>query len=239
MSKLTAFISDVHLLQAQAPNSKLFQEFLAKTAPGLSALYILGDFFEYWVGEDLENDFQKAICLELQKLAHMGCPVYFMPGNRDFLNTKAWANKYSFQLLPDPYLLELGEKRVLLSHGDLLCNQDCSYAIYRSMVQNRLFKALFFKLPKHYRQRLAEKMRQISSQPKDRKIYSDQPQTKIMASWQQQFQFDFIVHGHTHIPRSETSRFVLSDWGREAHYLCFEAPENTWTLKNIHLHIEI
>lgn len=118
------FISDLHLQEERPDITRAFLQFLEERAPGAQALYILGDFFEVWIGDDGMSDFQRSIAMALAKLAQSGTQVYLMHGNRDFLLGRAFCRLARCQLLKDPTVIELNGHRVLLSHGDAFCTQE-------------------------------------------------------------------------------------------------------------------
>lgn len=244
MSK-TVFISDLHLREPGAPEAVLFLKFLEKNQQALSALYILGDFFDHWVGEDLANDFQQSICRRLKDVSENGCRVFFLPGNRDFLTEDVWARKHGIELLRDPCVCHLRahsgkSQRLLLSHGDLLCHSDWTYRLYRAVVQNRFFKGLFLRLPRVFRAYLARKMRRVSrrrSLSLGMRGYFDTVlmSPSVLRRWRKEHAFDHIVHGHIHRLVQEPFRTVLTDWSHEAHYLAFDDTSGQLTVEKIEL----
>lgn len=133
----TLFISDLHLApDTQAATGSLLR-FLSETAPGADALYVLGDLFEYWIGDEgLAQPFAQDVARAFHALAGRGVPVYFMHGNRDFLIGERFALASGMKLLPDPTVVDLHGTRSVLMHGDTLCSDDVEYQKFRTMVRN-------------------------------------------------------------------------------------------------------
>ena len=226
--KKTYFISDLHLEPKYPEITDLFLKFIKTEAVNADALYILGDFFEVWVGDDDETDFIKQIKYGLQNLTRQGVPVYFMHGNRDFLIGKKFINETGMILLNDPCLINLYDHPTLVMHGDLLCTGDKHYLRFRKIVRNKLVQFLFLLIPLNIRKKIARKLRSNSQKNYKNKSFAIMdavPDTikKIMSS----YKVDFLIHGHTHRPNihyfwcngEQKQRIVLSDWETTGHYL--------------------
>ena len=139
----TLFISDLHLNADEPATVARFEAFCRDVAPGADAVYILGDFFEYWAGDDdLDDPLNTHVAGLLARLAEAGCQVYFMPGNRDFLIGADFAARAKLQTLAEPARIELGDEAVLLCHGDSLCTDDIAYQAFRGQVRNPAWQAL-------------------------------------------------------------------------------------------------
>ena len=143
----TLFISDLHLCQERPDKLELFRRLLRGKARQAGALYILGDLFEAWAGDDDNTPPHQAIISELAEFSRSGTPLYFMRGNRDFLAGRDFARKTGAELIEDPTAIMLGEQKTLLMHGDTLCTGDTSYQLYRKLVNNPVTRRLFLCLP--------------------------------------------------------------------------------------------
>ena len=165
----TAFISDLHLAAERPAATQAFSAFLRDVATGADALYILGDLFEYWAGDDdLTDPFNARVAAELAAVARR-IPVYLIHGNRDFLLLSGFARASGVRLLPDPYMLELYGTPTLLMHGDLLCTDDHRYQAFRRVVRNRLVQRVALLLPLARRKALVGGARRMSELAKSRR----------------------------------------------------------------------
>jgi len=231
----TIFISDLHL-KAESPEiNQIFLNFLQQQVPKAEALYILGDFFEYWLGDDYVTDFNQTIIDALRTITQLGIPVYFMHGNRDFFVDKDFMKMTGCQLLPDPTVINLYGTPALLTHGDLLCTLDVSYQRLRKLLRHPWFKAIFFRLSLKVRIGLANFLRNKS---KSKAKSYDIETIKIkfdtvfssMTEMMQKHQTSLIIYGHTHRPSirlfnlgDKPARcFVLSDWHHSGNALICE-----------------
>ncbi len=218
MAARSLFISDLHLTPERPAITRAFQRFLEQDAPTATTLYILGDFFEYWIGDDVMDDFHRQIAHSLQQLSGKGVDIYLMPGNRDFLIGNSFCQQADCTLLADPTLIQLDNKPVLLMHGDSLCTSDVSYMRFRKVVRNPIIQKLALSLPSCWRRNLAENLREKSRNAGSSKPMSIMDVTpsavdQIMAK----FGVKTLIHGHTHkanthpLPDSR-QRIVLGDW---------------------------
>jgi len=155
----TLFISDIHLCADRPDMTAALVRFLAHDAPGADALYVLGDLFEFWIGDDDPNPLHQQIAEAFAALSQQGVPIYFIHGNRDFMLGRQFAKRAGMTLLGDPCVIELYGERVLLSHGDLLCTLDLGYQKFRRITQLRWLRWLFLRLPLSRRQAIAHKIR--------------------------------------------------------------------------------
>ena len=201
----------------------LFRRFLEQVAPGAEALYILGDFFEAWVGdEDLAEPFHAEIAGWLKHLADSGVAVYFMAGNRDFLIGADFAARARLTLLPDPSTIQLGEQTALLCHGDALCTDDLPYQAFRQQVRNPAWQAHFLGQPLAVRKQIIAGARMQSEAAKSGKASEimDINADALAALLRAQGLPPLIIHGHTHRPATHPltldgqpiERWVLTDW---------------------------
>ncbi len=217
----TLFISDLHLEADRPEIGEQFLDFLDEEAADAEALYILGDFFEYWVGDDDPDEYYASIKRSLRAFTDSGVPVYFMHGNRDFMIGEEFAAQTGVTILPDPYPLELYGKSVLLSHGDALCTDDVEYQQMRAMTRNPEWQAMMLEKPleeriaiaKHARAQSQERNKTLSESIMD--VNPDAVKNTIA-----QHGVEILLHGHTHRPGIHgfevgdrfAKRVVLGDW---------------------------
>ena len=216
------FISDLHLSEETPQIRKRFLDFLLETAPEAEALYILGDLFETWVGDDdLPDPFNRKIVDALHTLSQGGTALFLMHGNRDFLLGEVFAAASGAVLLPDPTEVTLYGVRTLLTHGDQLCTDDVEYQAYRKQVRNAAWQKKVLALPlatRHQMARDATAMSRQAKQSKSMEIMDVSPQavTDFLRKWN----YPRLIHGHTHRPARHvyrlddhaSERWVLPDW---------------------------
>lgn len=222
MSARALFVADVHLCESRPAASARFFSFLRDTAPDASALYILGDLFEAWVGDDdLESPLHLAVTHHLSALAKRGVQTFFMHGNRDFMLAGHYARLCGMQLLPDPVVINLFGTPTLLTHGDTLCTADTDYQRYRRVVRHPLVIKILNALPLTLRHALAQRARSGSEQAKTQKTYAIMDVDPIAVTEMfTQYGVQRMIHGHTHRPAHHQSimngekyeRWVLPDW---------------------------
>lgn len=217
----TYFLSDIHLHAAAPENSQLLLNFLQTSAQHADAIYILGDLFALWLGDDLEAPYADDIILALKQLTAKNIPVYFMHGNRDFLIGQKFCAKTGCVLLNDPTVINLYGQQVLLTHGDLLCTRDTKYQNFRKFVQNPVIKYLFLALPKFLRSKIGTWVKQQAKNTvkiNDPSIYDVNPDT--VKTWAEKYFTTLIIHGHTHKPAvhedAKFTRIVLGDWSTDS-----------------------
>ena len=226
------FISDLHLSQERPHITQLFIRFLKEKAPQADALYILGDLFEVWLGDDMIlPEYEQAIS-EIKKLTEAGTPVYIMYGNRDFLMREHFETLTGASIIHEPYIIELQGQPTLLLHGDTLCTDDVEYQKLRSMVRDpRWQEDVLAKTPTE-RLAMAKKFRDISrneTSQKDNAIMDVNQQAVEQTMRENNVQR--LIHGHTHRPgvhhfsvdNREAERIVLSDWYKSGSYLLCDA----------------
>lgn len=227
------FISDLHLGAGHPESMAAFRRFAADIAPQAEALYILGDLFEYWAGDDdLDDPVHREVIAALRGIAERGTRIYLMHGNRDLLMGPALAHACRATLLDDPTLVGLYGTPTLLSHGDTLCTHDAEYQRYRAQVHDPEFQRQFLARP------LAERktyIAQLRARSRDEKQYKDSAIMDVndgaVAALLREHGYPRLIHGHTHRPkRHEHSvdghaceRWVLGDWHERGHALRCDA----------------
>jgi len=221
----TYFIADLHLSENRPHLLALFRQFMQEQAPHAEKLYILGDLFDFWIGDDEKSDLISEVQQLIRHLTEQGVPCYFQHGNRDFLIGKKFAEACGLSLLPTYQLIDLYGTPTLLCHGDTLCVDDVKYQHYRKKVHQKWRQWLFLHLPLKVRLKIAEKIRAKSRQDKQLKS------TEIMdvnADFVQQMFAQFhvtqMIHGHTHRQKHHEipphfHRIVLGDWGETSSLL--------------------
>ncbi len=217
----TLFLSDLHLPDEPSPLREGFLRFLAGPALEAEAVYILGDLFEYWIGDDVGLRQHAPEVAGLQRLQQSGVRVYFMHGNRDFMIGRRFAAATGTELLRDPHLIKLHGRPTLLSHGDLWCTDDVGYQRWRRFSRNPLAQWAFRKLPEGRRLAIAGGLRGKShddKQGKSEAIMDVNPEAIRRAF--ARYGVGLIIHGHTHRPANHrvpvadqvAERVVLADW---------------------------
>jgi len=217
-------ISDLHLEEKRPDITRAFLHFLATRARQAEALYILGDFFEVWIGDDAMTPFQQSIADALRALSERGTRIYLMHGNRDFMLGKGFCRAAGCTLLGDPSVVELGGERVLLMHGDSLCTRDEGYMRLRRLLRNPLSLFILRHLPLSTRRKLARKLRNESraqTRMKASDIIDVTPELipRVLA----EHGVRTLIHGHTHRPATHelevdgrpAQRIVLGDWDQQ------------------------
>ena len=227
------FISDLHLCDSRPHITTAFIEFLEHTAVNAQVLYILGDLFEYWAGDDaIEAGAQQTSIGALRRLSK-NVPVFFMAGNRDFLIGDGFAKATGITILPDPSLITLYGKPVLLSHGDALCTDDTAYQTFRAEVRSHAWQSQFLSQPLANRIAYIEQLRARSEQEKSTKAMQIMD-VNAVAVENLLRQYDYpplFIHGHTHRPDTHIyhlaghicERRVLGDWYEQGSYLMLNA----------------
>jgi len=232
----TLFISDLHLDESRPEITELFLDFLKQDAVSAEALYILGDFFEAWVGDDDDSVLGKKVVLALRELSDGGVPVFFMRGNRDFLIGPDFAKRAGLQILPDPCVLELYGTPTLLMHGDLLCSDDAAYQAFRSQVRSDDWQSRFLSQPLAARLAFAAQARAASKQHQSGLMSEEQENIMdvteaTVKTLMKRYGVNRLIHGHTHRPAVHlfynddisSRRIVLGDWYTQGSVLRVDA----------------
>ncbi len=229
----TVFISDLHLEDARPEATGLLQQFLRGPARDAEALYVLGDLFEFWIGDDVLTDTARSVAAELSALGMQGVPCYFVHGNRDFLLGPEFARRSGMELLPETSVVDLHGTPTLLLHGDTLCTDDQEYQAFRRKVRDTSFQHMFLGLPPAQRLAMASSARDAS------KAHTGSAAMEIMDVNSHAVEQAFaeygvtrMIHGHTHRPAvhqhglqggGKGTRVVLADWYTAGSYLRVDA----------------
>jgi UDP-2,3-diacylglucosamine hydrolase len=229
----TLFISDLHLTAERPHSNQQFFDFLQQVAPAAEALYILGDLFEYWAGDDDTGDpLNASVAIALSQLTQHGVAVYMMHGNRDLLIGEAFAARARASLIADPTPIDLYGTRTLLMHGDSLCTDDIEYQKFRAYTHNPQSQAQFLQLPLAARHQQMRNMRAQSEASKSNKaaeIMDVSP--AAVAQVLREHGYPRLIHGHTHRPARHEhvvdghacERLVLGDWYQRGNYFYCDA----------------
>ncbi|TFW32338.1 UDP-2,3-diacylglucosamine diphosphatase [Massilia horti] len=219
---LALFISDLHLQESHPRTAEAFFRFLAERASQAQALYLLGDIFEYWAGDDdLDTDFHQRVIGALRDLCQAGVRVYWIAGNRDFLVGPEFARAAGLTLLVEPHLIEAGGQRIVLVHGDAECTGDTKYMEFRAQVRQPAWQQQFLAMPLDKRKAIIAGLREGSREAHATKSYEMMDVTpdaieELFASTGA----DVVIHGHTHRPAlhqiGDKRRYVLPDWELDA-----------------------
>ncbi|KAF3998885.1 UDP-2,3-diacylglucosamine diphosphatase [Glaciimonas immobilis] len=221
-SAVALFISDLHLQEANPRTTQAFYDFLDTHARHAAQLYLLGDLFEYWAGDDdLETPYNLQIATAIRQISDAGVSVFWIAGNRDFLVGESFAQVAGLTLLQDPFVALIGGRRVALAHGDAQCTDDLDYMAFRAQVRNPQWQQQFLALPLTQRKAIIAGARTESrkeQQHKSMEIMDVNPQA--IATLFAETGTDTLIHGHTHRPALHSyagtdvtlSRYVLPDW---------------------------
>lgn len=227
----TLFISDLHLEPQKPAITQAFLSFLEQRTQGIDALYILGDLFEAWIGDDYENEWLTQIKLALRQVSERGIALYFMHGNRDFLIGTGFAAETGCTLLQDPTRIDLFGTPALLMHGDTLCTEDVAYLEFRAMVRNPAWQQGLLAKSIPERLAIAKNLREQSQSAVAGKTMhimdvTEQEVERVLQS----HQVPLLIHGHTHRPQihnlqingQAAQRIVLGDWSTHGWVLSFD-----------------
>lgn len=222
-SPFTLIVADIHLQpDSSNPINLAFNQFLTTEAVKAEALYILGDLFEMWVGDDIGLEMYQDVIHSLKNLVNQGIPVYLQYGNRDFLMRKSFCQATGIEILPDIKTVELYGQAYLMLHGDTLCTDDHGYQRMRKVFRNCFVQFIFLNLCKKRRLAIGNKMRSNSKQYSEKKSTEimDVNQTAIIELFKKYPNVTQMIHGHTHRPdhhmiewqSKHLHRWVLGDW---------------------------
>lgn len=230
-SPVIYFIADLHLAQNRPDITACFLSFLQQEASHAQALYILGDLFEYWIGDDDDSLFIADVANGLSQLNQSGVDIYFIHGNRDFLLGNKYAKKAGMILLPEIDVIDLFGTKTVIMHGDTLCTKDIAYQAFRKKSRSWWWQAIIRSLPLFVRRRIAKNYRQKSAAATAMKAQEimDVTNDEVMNTFSQ-YQSPLIIHGHTHRPKihsyevndKSVHRIVLGDWYQQGSLLKFD-----------------
>lgn len=216
------FVSDVHLHESLPATTAAFERFLQDVAPQARQLFLLGDIFEYWAGDDdIDTAYNRRIVDGIRAVSDAGVAVSWISGNRDFLVGHGFADRAGFTLLPDPYVATIADRLFVLTHGDLLCTDDVDYQRFRSMVRQKAWQDQFLGKSLAERKSIIAGMRaqSMASQATKQEAIMDVNNEAVTALFESSHA-PVMIHGHTHRPDrhehqlsgSKVRRYVLPDW---------------------------
>nr|WP_284048229.1 UDP-2,3-diacylglucosamine diphosphatase [Marinobacter sp. ATCH36] len=222
------FISDLHLEESRPDITNAFLRFLGEEARGVEQLYILGDFFEAWIGDDEHTPLQEQVAKALRAVSEAGTELFLMHGNRDFLIGEDYCNRIGATLLDDPTVVNLYGTPTLLMHGDSLCTADVEYQKFRANMRDPKWQQMILNRPLSERQTMARQLREISmakNKGKEETIMDVTPDEVVKEMEAHSVQR--MIHGHTHRPAvheleangKPARRIVLGDWGENVWWL--------------------
>lgn len=224
------FISDLHLHPEEYGIQERFDLFIKWALKHeVKNIYILGDFFHAWAGDDTLNDWSRGIAEQLHALKKQGINLFYMCGNRDFLLGKTFAKLAGWDVLSEPTIIYLGEEKIMLVHGDRYCTKDVAHQRFRLLTRNKIFPALFLSLSLKYRERLVNQVRSRSQNKVSKPMEQMDVVAESVIQHMQDHEVTKLIHGHTHKPGittyiangQELTRYVLSDWDDRPKLLCY------------------
>ncbi|WP_323844008.1 UDP-2,3-diacylglucosamine diphosphatase [Microbulbifer magnicolonia] len=233
----TYIISDLHLDESRPDITRAFFDFLRGPAAGAEALYILGDFFEVWIGDDDDAPLAAEVARELSRYSGSGAELYLMHGNRDFLLGQDFAHRTGAVLLQDPSTVTLAGHRVLLMHGDTLCTRDREYLAFRQQARDPHWQRALLAKSLEERRAIAAQIRAVSKSMASRKAEDIMDVTpEEVERVMREHGVRLLVHGHTHRPARHqltvdgepAERIVLGDWGERG--WCVKADKDSLEL---------
>ena len=228
------FISDIHLSEDTPHLTNAFKVFLNKSKETCTHLFILGDLFEIWIGDDDDNSFNQDIKKALLDFTTDGPKTFLMHGNRDFLIGEAFANEVGISILSDPYTLDINGMKTVLSHGDFLCTDDADYIEFRNKVRSEKWQKDFLSKSIDERNEIANSLRSDSKDATSEKpLDITDVNSDSVKSFLKENKPDVFIHGHTHKPKiydyDSSKRVVLGDWDKSGWY--FSIVEKNLDLK--------
>ncbi|MDA8885022.1 UDP-2,3-diacylglucosamine diphosphatase [Gammaproteobacteria bacterium] len=217
------FISDIHLSDKHPELTQAFYTFLKESKEACTHLFILGDLFEAWIGDDDSTPLIQEIKSALREFTTNGPETFFIHGNRDFLIGQTFAEETGITLLPDPYSLVINEQKIVISHGDFLCTDDVDYITFRNQVRTQEWQSDFLQKPLSEREAIAASMRDASQEATAEKSNTiTDVNLDAVNSFIDEHKADLFIHGHTHRPDihnlESAKRIVLGDWGNSGWY---------------------
>lgn len=224
------FISDLHLQPDEPIILNRFSAFIKWAAANTRAVYILGDFFHVWAGDDAMKTWEREIANRLLNLTEKKVRVYLMPGNRDFLLGDNFAKLAGVILLKEPSIASISGNKFFLAHGDKYCTKDRSHQWFRLLTRNRLFIKLFLKISLDLRKKIVSSVRERSANNNKTSKNLEIINTPMIKDMRKK-NADIIIHGHTHRPglikhlfkEKIYSQYILSDWDDKPQVLCYDS----------------
>ncbi|OEF17005.1 UDP-2,3-diacylglucosamine diphosphatase [Aliivibrio logei] len=233
------FISDLHLCPTRPEITTCFLDFMENEAVHAKELYVLGDLFEFWIGDDDNSSFSSLIKNAFTTLTNQGVHCFFIQGNRDFLLNKRFCKETGITLLADHTVIDVDGKKVLIMHGDTLCIDDVKYQEFRAKVHQPWLQWVFNRIPLFIRQRIVKNVQDKIKEKKQHKTLSimDVTQSEVEKVMHEEG-VNLLIHGHTHRPDThfftvndnQMTRIVLGDWYTQGSILTYK--DNTFTLLN-------
>jgi UDP-2,3-diacylglucosamine hydrolase len=225
------FISDIHLDPKNSEVTNKFINFITNKSCDMKELYILGDLFEFWIDDKYDITQNNLIITTLKNIVKNGTKVFLTHGNRDFLIGNKFSETTNIKILPENYILNLGESKILITHGDLLCTDDIDYQKFRKFIRNKITLKIFNLLSNNLKTKVASYLRR-----KSEKITSQKPENimdvnqETVLSFFKKFKTNVIIHGHTHrknihetrLKDQDYTRYVLGDWHNAPSYIIFK-----------------
>lgn len=243
------FISDLHLHPNESLIKERFERFIVWASTNTRSVYILGDFFHVWAGDDGLDSWSAGIADQLAWLAGFGVTIYFMVGNRDFLLGEQFAQRAKMKLLSEPTVIHVNKQPVLLVHGDRYCTLDKGHQWLRRITRNAIFSKLFLQLPQKLRTKIVHGVRQKSQNSRAKPMSTMDIVPEVMIAHMQECNVTTVIHGHIHkpqhrlypnVPGSKSrclsagfsdnvvapsyQQYVLSDWDDNPLLLCYNEP---------------
>ncbi|WP_392553333.1 UDP-2,3-diacylglucosamine diphosphatase [Orbus wheelerorum] len=221
------FIADIHLNQNEPGITTGFLHFL-QTLPNDSELYILGDLFDYWIGDDIVDSLHQEVSQQLNQLKLRNIQTYFIHGNRDFLLGHRFAKLCAMTILPETCIVKNDNNKIVILHGDLLCTDDLSYQKFRGKMHNKWLQRLFLLLPRYFRQKIASKLRNKSHQHNQQKYEHIMDVNQVaVEGMMSRYDANVMIHGHTHKLATHQfncggkilTRLVLGAWHDGVNYI--------------------
>ncbi len=227
------FISDLHLSEKHPELTQAFFKFLDESKGACTHLYILGDLFETWIGDDDASPLHKEIKDALHRFSSNGPKTFFIHGNRDFLIGQDFAEETGITILPDPFHLEVNGETLIISHGDFLCTDDVDYINFRNQVRTKEWQSNFLEKDIEERKQIAASLRDDSQEATaEKSLEITDVNSEVVLNFLNEHTPNLFIHGHTHKPGihevNSCKRIVLGDWGEYGWFLSVD--ENGYKL---------
>lgn len=227
----TLFISDLHLTPTRPDITECFTRFMREEAIHADALYVLGDLFEFWIGDDDDSPFSQSVKTEFKRLTDSGVPCYFIHGNRDFLVGQRFSRETGVVLLNEVSVIDLYGSKAVILHGDTLCTDDHQYQAYRRKVHQPWLQWVFNHLPLFIKKKIVSKVQQdIGEEKKEKSLEIMDVNQSEVEKVLRATETSIMIHGHTHKPdihaintaEGNMTRIVLGDWYEQGSVLVWK-----------------